>query len=199
MRTPKTEYPEWIQKHRKEGTTVKNIRGKYYLYRRVTSKRVEGKKNPQPVYEFLGTITEEGIVPPQKRRLDINNVIVRELGFTYALMNACPETWKEIQGEKWEEKLKAIVISRSKNSYILDTSDHIKSAEELRMQLGTMVSSLGRKLSDTLHVSLDELQSLDTIYLVKTDGKYFVSVVNEAQQAVLDKIGIYLEVPEGLH
>ena len=199
MRTKKTDYPEWIQKHRKEGTTVKNIRGKYYLYRRVTSKRVEGKKNPQPIYEFLGTITEEGLIPPQKRRLDISDVIVRELGFTYALMNVCPISWKEIQGEKWEEKLKAIVVSRSKNSYILDTSDHIKSAEELRMQLGTVVSSLGRKLSDALHVSLDELQSLDTIYLVKTDGKYFVSRVSEVQQAVLDRIGIHLEVPEGLH
>ena len=35
--------PEWVQKYREAGTTIKTIGGNYYLYR-VTSKRVPGKK-----------------------------------------------------------------------------------------------------------------------------------------------------------
>ena len=40
--TQKT-YPEWVQKYREKGTTVKKKGDAYYLYKR-TSKRVPGKK-----------------------------------------------------------------------------------------------------------------------------------------------------------
>ena len=49
-------YPEWVQKFRTKGTTVKKKGDAYYLYKR-TSKRVPGKKYPQPVDRYLGKIT----------------------------------------------------------------------------------------------------------------------------------------------
>ena len=58
--------PEWVQKYREAGTTIKTIGGNYYLYR-VTSKRVPGKKNPVSIQEYLGKITEEGIIDARKR------------------------------------------------------------------------------------------------------------------------------------
>ncbi len=41
---PATEkkYPDWVQKHRTNGTTVKKKGDAYYLYKR-TSRRVQGK------------------------------------------------------------------------------------------------------------------------------------------------------------
>ena len=51
---PKTEktYPEWVQKYRTKGMTVKKKGDAYYLYKR-TSKRVPGKKYPQPVDTYV--------------------------------------------------------------------------------------------------------------------------------------------------
>ena len=43
-----TVYPEWVQQQRIKGTTVKKVGNTYYLYKR-TSKRIPGKKYPQPV------------------------------------------------------------------------------------------------------------------------------------------------------
>ena len=198
-RQTKKEYPEWIQKHRTEGTTIKEIGGKYYLYKQKTSKRVEGKKNPQPVYEFLGTITEDGLVPPRKRRLDVTSIQVREFGFTYALENRCPEAWRSVQGKNWKERLMAIIISRSKNTYLLDMHEHIRSAEEMRLQLGTMTSSLGRRLKEAYGLELSDFQKLDTIYLLRMDGELLISRIDEEQKAILDKIDIHLEVPKGFY
>ena len=48
-----TVYPEWVQQQRIKGTTVKKVGNTYYLYKR-TSKRVPGKKYPQPVDTYIG-------------------------------------------------------------------------------------------------------------------------------------------------
>lgn len=64
---PRTEitYPEWVQKYRERGTTVKKKGDSYYLYKR-TSKRVPGKKYPQPVDTYIGIITPEGVEKTHK-------------------------------------------------------------------------------------------------------------------------------------
>lgn len=193
-RDKRKEYPEWIQKHITEGTTVKEIRGKYYLYRRGTSKRVEGKKNPQPVYEYLGTITADGLKPPEKKRIDITDIKVREYGFSYALLRCCPESWKAVQGERWKDKLAAVIASRSRNTFLHDQYEHIMTFAELRVQPGTMASSLGRKLVDSYKVTLEELQTLDTIYLVTMGENQVISCIDEEQQEVLNRVGVALEV-----
>ena len=50
-------YPAWVQAQRIRGTTVKKKGDSYYLYKR-TSKRVPGKKYPQPVDTYIGIITQ---------------------------------------------------------------------------------------------------------------------------------------------
>lgn len=190
MGTKTVQYPAWVEKYNEEGMTIKFIRGKYYLYKRLTSRRIPGKKNPQPVDEYVGVITEDGLKPAKKNRIDVSDVQVWEYGFSYSLMQACPESWKQTQGENWEAKLYTIIKSRSKNAYILKGREWTAP----RMQLGSTVSSLSRKFNDAYKVTLEELQTLDTIYLVEADGKKMVSRVAAEQQAVLDKIGVRLEV-----
>lgn len=51
-------YPDWVQQYRTKGKTVKKKGDKYYLYSR-TSKRVPGKKYPQPVDTYIGIITHQ--------------------------------------------------------------------------------------------------------------------------------------------
>ena len=64
---PATEkvYPEWVQKYRTRGMTVKKKGESYYLYKR-TSKRVPGKKYPQPVDHVLDDTLREDRSPAKK-------------------------------------------------------------------------------------------------------------------------------------
>ena len=70
-------YPEWVQMHRTKGTTVKKKGDAYYLYKR-TSKRVPGKKYPQPVDTYIGIITPDGVVKTQKKKLVLSDIEVWE-------------------------------------------------------------------------------------------------------------------------
>lgn len=60
-------YPDWVQAHKVRGTTVKKVGENYYLYKH-TSKRVPGKKYPQPVDTYIGVITPDGVIESKKRR-----------------------------------------------------------------------------------------------------------------------------------
>lgn len=53
--------PEWVEQHKKPGTTIKKIGKNYYLYY-ATSKRVPGKNYPVCEQTYIGKITENGIV-----------------------------------------------------------------------------------------------------------------------------------------
>ncbi len=190
----KTVYPEWVLAQKKKGQTVKKVGNNYYLYKH-SSKRVPGKKNPVPNDTFIGVITPGGIEYGTKTKVDTRSITVREYGFSYALLKICPESWKAIQGKAHEEKLRTIIKSRSKNTYLNDDSKPIKSPAELRVQLGGLSSSLQRHLVDAYDVKLDDLQVLDTIYLVQMDEKSFISNISDAQQQILEKIQLKLEVP----
>lgn len=60
--------PEWVQKYKTRGTTVKKIGNNYYLYY-ATSKRVPDKPYPVSCQTYIGKITENGIV---SERVSIN-------------------------------------------------------------------------------------------------------------------------------
>ena len=54
------DYPDWVEKYKKKGTSVKRIGGNYYLYK-ATSERVAGRKHPVSRQSYIGKITETGI------------------------------------------------------------------------------------------------------------------------------------------
>ena len=49
MPVTEKKYPDWVQKYRAKGTTVKKKGDSYYLYKR-TSRRVKGKKVSDLLY-----------------------------------------------------------------------------------------------------------------------------------------------------
>lgn len=77
MPVTEKKYPDWVQKHRTKGTTVKKRGDSYYLYKR-TSRRVKGKKYPQPVDTYIGVITPEGVIQSNKRKVDLTDAEVWE-------------------------------------------------------------------------------------------------------------------------
>lgn len=68
-------YPDWVQKQKTTGTTVKKVGNHYYLYKH-SSKRVRGKKNPVPVDTYIGKITPEGIEKSGSKKVVVNDAEV---------------------------------------------------------------------------------------------------------------------------
>lgn len=73
-------YPEWVEKYRQKGTNISCIRGKYYLYA-CSSKYDPVKKRAKKITgEYLGRITEDGLIPPKRKKDRIDSVTVKEFG-----------------------------------------------------------------------------------------------------------------------
>ena len=190
---PKTEkkYPDWVQRQRRKGTTVKEKGGKYYLYKR-TSRRVAGKKYPQPVDTYIGVITPDGIIESTRRVIDVTDIEVYEYGFTESVMRLCPESWKKAIGEDWEEYLMAIIKERSGQTYLL-RENTIKSKEEFRHSYGSQVGSLNKRMRLESGTDLNELEHLKDIYLIYLEKGPVVSRIRQEQKAFLESHGIRLE------
>jgi hypothetical protein len=93
-----TTHPDWALAHKRKGTELRFINGKYYLYD-VTSKWSPEKKRAVKITgKLLGKITEaEGFVESEKarlrrQRLRVGRVQVKEYGITAAIDNLLGDT-----------------------------------------------------------------------------------------------------------
>ena len=137
-------YPDWVQAQRARGTTVKKKGDTYYLYKR-TSRRVPGKKYPQPVDTYIGVITPDGVVESGKRKISLAGIEVKEYGFSRAVWQLCPEGWKRPLGEDWEDVLSIIVRKWSPETYLMKERA-IKEEREFHYQFAAQASSLSRRI-----------------------------------------------------
>jgi len=185
-------YPDWVQEHKTRGTAIKKVGSNYYLYKH-TSKRVPGKKYPQPVDTYIGVITPDGVVKTGKKKLSLTAVEVKEYGFSKALWELCPEGWKQPLGDDWEDVLAVITVKWSANSYVAKERT-IKKEEEFHYQFPAQMGSLGRRIYKEHGVTIDELHRLDDIYLVYLEKEAVVSRIYEEQQRLLDRIAVSLGV-----
>ena len=185
-------YPEWVQKHRVRGTTIKKKGNSYYLYKR-TSKRVPGKKYPQPVDTYIGLITPEGVVYSDKKKVTLSNIEVREYGFTKAIQDLCPDGWKKPLGEDWNNVLSIIILKWSPESFLKDTPT-LKTENDYHYQFAAQAASLSRRIYKEHGIDLKELEILKTIYLVRIEKNSAISVISPAQQQIIDRLGMSLEM-----
>lgn len=185
-------YPEWVQQFREKGTTVKKKGDAYYLYKR-TSKRVPGKKYPQPVDTYIGLITPDGVVKSSKKKVSLSDIEVWEYGFSKAVWDLCPEGWKKPLGDDWEDVLSYIIVKSSPRSYIKKLRQ-IKDESEFHYQLSVQKSSLSRRIYKEQGVSLDDLLILSDIYLICLDKHDVVSKIREEHRELLNKIKVVLEM-----
>lgn len=187
-------YPDWVQKQKKTGTTVKKVGNNYYLYKH-SSKRVPGKKNPVPVDTYIGKITPEGIEKSNSKKITVNDtgIIVKEYGFSKTVEILCPAGWKEPLGERWREVLDFIIVRESPESYIPDVRE-VPSQLDPHIQLGAQKSALQRRMKKEYGVDFKELRQLSSIYIVSVSGKKVVSRISEGQKRLLEKLELKLEV-----
>lgn len=187
----KTVYPEWVQAQRVKGTTIKKVGNTYYLYKR-TSKRIPGKKYPQPVDTYIGIVTPDGVIERKKQQLATTSIKVKEYGFSKAVLDSCPDDWKKAVGENWEEKLECMIVKASPESYLLHEKK-IKTEEELSFSIASQAGMLSRRFWKKYGIEFSCLEKLKNIYLVYIDGQMFVSDINEEQREILKRISVTLE------
>lgn len=71
-------HPQWALAQKKPGTELRCIRGKYYLYECSSFYDKELKKTRKKTGKYLGMVTEEnGLVPPRRRQVEVENEDVR--------------------------------------------------------------------------------------------------------------------------
>lgn len=187
-------YPDWVQKQKTTGTTVKKVGNNYYLYKH-SSKRVPGKKNPVPVDTYIGKITSEGVEKSGSKKVFVNDaeVIVKEYGFSRSVEVLCPAGWKEPLGRNWQEVLDFIIVRESPESYV----QQVRKVPELldpHIQLGAQKSALQRRMKKEHGVDFKELKQLSSIYMVSVSGKKLVSKISEEQKKLLERLELKLEV-----
>ena len=191
MPVTEKKYPEWVQEYRTQGRTVKKKGDAYYLYRR-TSKRVPGKKYPQPVDTYIGIITPEGVIETNRKKVDLTDIEVWEYGFSKAITSLCPKGWKAPLGMDWEDVLRILICGWSPNSYL--KAEGIKNKEDFRYQFNTQSASYSRRFYKEYGMDMKELEILKNIYLLVIEKKRVISKINPEQQELLDRLGLRLEV-----
>lgn len=191
---PATEkrYPEWVQAQRTRGTTVKKKGDTYYLYKR-TSRRVPGKKYPQPVDTYIGIITPEGVIKSEKKKISLGGIEVKEYGFSQAVWQLCPEGWKKPLGDDWEEVLSIILRKWSPETY-LSKERKIKTEQDFHYQFSSQAASLSRRIYKEHGVELQNLQILKSIYLLYFEKERVVSKISAEQEELLTKTGVEFSV-----
>lgn len=183
-------YPDWVQAQRTRGTTVKKKGDTYYLYKR-TSRRVPGKKYPQPVDTYIGVITPEGVIESGKKKISLAGVEVKEYGFSRSVWQLCPEGWKKPLGEDWEDVLSIIIGRWSPETYLLKERP-AKREQDFHYQFGAQAASLSRRIYKEHGVGMPELQKLKSIYLVYFEKGTVVSKISAEQEQLLESMGVDL-------
>lgn len=187
-------YPEWVQKHRTQGMTVKKIGDNYYLYKH-SSKRVPGKKNPVPKDSYIGRITPEGVVKSGTKKINAesSDVVVKEYGFSRAMETLCTQGWKDSLGKEWRAVLDRIILSESPESYITEIRN-VNSELDPHIQFGAQKASFQRRMKKDSGVEISDLRLLLTVYIVTIGGKNVISRVSKEQAELLEKLDVKLEV-----
>ena len=185
-------YPDWVNAYKEKGTSIKKVGNEYYLYS-ATSKRVPGKKYPQPVEKYIGVITREGVVRSHMRKISTDNVRVYEYGMSYALKLLLPEAF--LINSKSEEVLwfafLHIVKRVSPRSYLL-RDVCLPSLSELHINLSVMIQRYERLTG----IDIEELRPLSEWYLVETKECDILSELNDEMRDILRKKGVAID---GIH
>ncbi len=184
--------PDWVKAEKEKasatygkGLSVKEINGKYYLYKR-SSKRIPGVKNPKVTETYVGVITPNGLVL-KERGLSKANVDVYEYGFSRVLLAICPANWKKALKADWMPVLYTIIQKESPNSYLLrDYEMPDLSNRNINLQTRNLWEALPK---DTRA----ELEPLRRVYQIAYPDRTVMANISEEQIRIAHKHGVDLE------
>jgi hypothetical protein len=181
-----SKYPDWVNAFKVKGTSVKKVGNEYYLYRS-TSKRVPGKKYPQPIQEYIGTITKEGVIQSHVRKISTDRVRVYEYGMSYAMQSLLPDAFliNSHDRETLRFAFLHIVKQVSPKSYLLRNIE-LPSLSELHIKLSMQLKRYERLTK----ISIEELRPLSELYLVETRECDMLSELTPEMNEIFAKLGV---------
>ena len=164
----------------------KESRHEYYLYRS-TSKRVPGKKYPQPVQKYIGTITREGVIKTHVRKISTDRVKVYEYGMSFVLQSLLPEAFLINSHDKETLRFAFLHIVKhvSPKSYLLRNID-LPSLSDLHISLNAQLKRYERLTG----ISIEDLRPLSELYLVETKECDMLSEVTPEMSEILARLGV---------
>ena len=179
-------YPDWVNAYKEKGTSVKKVGSEYYLYR-ATSKRVPGKKYPQPVEEYIGRITREGVIRTNVRKISTDRVRVYEYGMSYAMQLLLPEAF--LINSRDKETLRYaflhIIKSISPKSYLLRDTE-LPELSNLHINLNMQIKRYERLAG----IKIEDLRPLSGQYLVETRECDMLSETTPEMREINKKLGV---------
>ena len=181
-----SKYPDWVNAFKEKGTSIKKVGNEYYLYK-ATSKRIPGKKYPQPVEVYIGRITKEGVIQSTVRKVSTDSVKVYEYGMSHALQTLMPEEFLINAHDK--ETLRYaflhIVKSVSPKSYLLRDTE-LPALSDLHINLNVQ-----RKRYERLAgISIEDLRPLSEMYLVETKECDMLSEITPGMRELFTKLEV---------
>ena len=182
-------YPDWVNAFKEKGTSVKKVGNEYYLYRS-TSKRVPGKKYPQPVEEYIGVITKEGVKETKVRKVSTDRVRVYEYGMSFALKTLLPKAFLINSHDKETLRFAFLHVVKhfSPNSYLLRGIE-LPALTELHIGLFAQIKRYERLAG----ISIEELRPLSELYLVETRECDMLSEATPEIREIFERMGVNID------
>jgi hypothetical protein len=182
-------YPDWVNEHKEKGTAVKKVGNEYYLYK-ATSKRVTGKKYPQPIHEYIGVITREGVVRTSVRKISTDRVRVYEYGMSYAMQALLPEKFLINSHDKETLRFAFLHIVKlvSPRSYLLRDIE-LPAVSELHINLNAQ----HKRYERLANVSIEKLLPLSELYLVETRECDMLSEMTAEMREIFAGLGVKVD------
>jgi len=184
-----SKYPDWVNAFKEKGTSVKKVGNEYYLYR-TTSKRVPGKKYPQPIEKYIGVITREGVVQTKVKKISTDRVRVYEYGMSYALQTLLPEAFLINSHNKETLRFAFLHIVKhvSPKSYLLRGTE-LPELSELHINLNMQLKRYERLAG----IAIEDLRPLSELYLVETKECDMLSEVTPEMGNIFTKLGVAID------
>ncbi|MDO9580005.1 MAG: hypothetical protein Q7J06_05490 [Bacteroidales bacterium] len=182
-------YPDWVNAFKEKGTSIKRVGNEYYLYRS-TSKRVLGKKYPQPVQEYIGIITRGGVIKTYVRKISTDRVKVYEYGMSFVLQSLLPEAFLINSHDKETLRFAFLHIVKhvSPKSYLLKNMD-LPSLSDLHINLNVQLKRYERLTG----ISIEDLRPLSELYLIETKECDMLSEVTPEMSKILARLGVKID------
>ena len=200
-----TEYPEWVLKHKKPGTAIYAIRGKYYLYESTSQWNPEKKRAQHKTGKYLGRITEDGFVLPKAKKNDDKpiNIQVKEYGLSTFIEKEMDGDIKILQEIFPEDYQRIIVMAMArlihqaplKNmQFVYEHSFFSEIYPDLTMNdkvLGTFIRDIGKDRARNVQylknfIKAEETLLVDVTSLISQSDNLEMAQVGYNSQRIYD-------------
>jgi hypothetical protein len=187
-------YPDWVMEHKKKGTYINFVNGKYYLYA-AHSERIPGTKKVRRVSDgYIGRITkEDGLIPARDKVA--GEICVYEYGLCMSILDTCDTIAaafrREFRGAADFVMISSILWETSgkcnsesfQGSYlsIKYPAVNIKKVPTEKQKTG--IERGRRMILDMMYKRFGEelpeaRERLSKIYMVKVNGQFYRSKIN---------------------